>query len=172
MLAATTPSALRTALWQAGRPFNLIAAGQGAFDSLRLEKGYRLWGLDVYAEYNPYEAGLGWTVKLDKGDFVGRDAAAAAKDAPAHKKLCCLTFDDRNAVAIGYEPNYADGACVGHVTSANFGYSVGKFIVYAYLPPEHAQVGTKLDVLYFGERRAATVSPDPLYDPKMARLKA
>ena len=62
------------ALWEAGREFEMIGAGMGAFDSLRLEKGYRGWGSDVYTEHTPYEAGLGWTVKLDKPDFVGRAA--------------------------------------------------------------------------------------------------
>lgn len=159
-------------LWEAGREFDMVAAGQGAFDSLRLEKGYRLWGLDVYSEYNAFESGLGWTVKLDKPDFVGRAASIAAKATPLHKKLCCLTLDDPNAVLIGYEPIFAGGACIGHVTSANFGYSVGKFIVYGYLPPEYASVGTALEILYFGERFKATVSPDPLFDAKMTRLKS
>jgi glycine cleavage system aminomethyltransferase T/glycine/D-amino acid oxidase-like deaminating enzyme len=160
------------ALWEAGQEFGMIAAGQGAFDSLRLEKGYRLWGTDVYTEYNPYESGLGWTVRLDKPDFVGREAAMRSKTQPLHKKLCCLTLDDRNAALIGYEPIFANGAVIGHVTSANFGYSVGKFIAYGYLPVEHSAVGTPLEIMYFGERYAATVSPDPLFDARMTQLKA
>ena len=72
----------------------------GAFDSLRLEKGYRGWGTDVYTEYNPYEAGLGWTVKLDKGTFRGAEAARKLSEARSEKKLCCLTLDDRDAVVV------------------------------------------------------------------------
>ena len=68
-------------LWEAGQPHGLVAAGGGAFDSLRLEKGYRLWGSDIHSEYNPFEAGLGWAVRLNKGDFLGRDALAAGKGA-------------------------------------------------------------------------------------------
>ena len=73
---------------------------------------------------------------------------------------------------IGYEPIFADDMCIGHVTSANFGYSVGKFIAFGYLPVEHAKLGTALEILYFGERFKATISPDPLFDAKMTRLKA
>jgi heterotetrameric sarcosine oxidase gamma subunit len=159
-------------LMEAGEPKGIVPAGLGAFDSLRLEKGYRLWGTDVHTEYNPYQAGLGWTVKLDKGDFIGFAAAASLSQMPLKKKLCCLTLLDRNAVALGYEPIMDGTRCIGHVTSANFGYSVGKFIAYGYLPVEYAVEGTRLDIVYFGERHHAVVAPDPLFDPKMTRMKA
>ena len=80
-------------LWEAGQEFGIIAAGMGAFDSLRLEKGYRGWGLDIHTEYNPYEAGMGWTVRLKKGDFIGREACLAFKEQPLKKKFCALTLD-------------------------------------------------------------------------------
>jgi glycine cleavage system aminomethyltransferase T len=161
------------ALWEAGREFEMTAVGMGAFDSLRLEKGYRLWGGDVYTEHNAYESGLGWTVKLDKVDgFIGRDASAKLKAAPLKRKLCCLTLDVPHGVALGNEPIFANGQCVGHVTSANYGYSVGKFIVYGYLPVEHAALGTQLEIEYFSQRFPATVSADPQWDAKMVRLKA
>ena len=159
-------------LLQAGQEQSITASGMGAFDSLRLEKGYRGWGTDVYTEYNPYEAGLGWTVKLDKGKFRGSDAARDLSQTPLTKKLCCLTLDDRDAVALGYEPIMNGDTCIGHVTSANFGYSVGRFIVYGYVPPEFATEGTRVEIIYFGERFGATVAPDPLFDPKMTRMKA
>lgn len=160
-------------LWEAGREFGLTAVGMGAFDSLRLEKGYRLWGGDVYTEYNAYESGLGWTVKLEKrSNFIGREASAKLKAAPLKRKLCCLTLDAPDGVALGNEPIFANGQCVGHVTSANYGYSVGKFIVYGYLPVEHTAPGTQLEIEYFGQRFLATVSADPQWDAKMERLKA
>jgi glycine cleavage system aminomethyltransferase T/glycine/D-amino acid oxidase-like deaminating enzyme len=159
------------ALWQAGHEFEMVAAGQGAFDSLRLEKGYRLWGGDVYTEYNPYQAGMAWTVRLNKGDFVGRDACLKLKDKPLKKKLACLVSDDKGAMAFGYEPIFSNGSCVGHVTSANYGYSIGKFMVYGYLPVEYATPGTTLEVEYLGQRWSAVVSEEPLWDPKMTRLK-
>lgn len=159
-------------LWAAGQAFDLIAAGMSAFDSLRLEKGYRLWGGDIYTEYNPYEAGLGWTVKLNKGDFIGRQACQAVAGQPPQKKLCCLTLDDPQAVVLGYEPIFFNGNCVGHVTTANYGYSLGQTVAYGYLPGPYAQPGTPLEIEYFGRRLAATVRQEPLYDPAMARLKA
>ncbi|MGB0388515.1 MAG: GcvT family protein [Ardenticatenaceae bacterium] len=159
-------------LWDAGREQDMIAAGMGAFDSLRIEKGYRLWGRDIYTEYNPYQAGLGWAVKLKKGPFIGRNACQKAKKKPLKKKLCCITLDDPNAVLFGYEPVFAHGECIGHITSGNYGYSVRKFIAYAYLPAQHAAPGTQLQVEYFAQRIGATVSKEPLYDPKMTRLKA
>lgn len=160
------------ALWEAGKEFDMVAGGQGAFDSLRLEKGYRLWGGDVYTEYNPYQSGLAWTVRLSKSDFVGREACLKLKEKPLKKKLACLVSDDPKAMAFGYEPIFNNGTVVGHVTSANYGYSVGKFIVYGYLPVEYATPGTQLDVEYLGQRWPATVSNEPLWDPKMERLKA
>ncbi|MEZ4717908.1 MAG: glycine cleavage T C-terminal barrel domain-containing protein [Caldilineaceae bacterium] len=158
------------ALWEAGREFDLVAAGLGAMDSLRLEKGYRLWGGDVYTEYDPYQSGLGWTVKLKKGDFIGRDACVERKKKPAKKKLACMTFNN-GGMALGYEAIFADGACIGHVTTANYGYSVGKYLLYGYLPADHAAEGTQVEVEYFGERYSATVVREPVFDLGMEKLR-
>src|SRR5262249_41598344 len=144
-------------LWNAGRPFGLIAAGGGAFDALRLEKGYRLWGQDIHTEYNPYEAGLGFAVALSKGEFVGRDALRRIKAEGPRRRLSCLTFDDSAVVVMGKEPILSDGRAVGYVTSANFGYTVGTSIAYGYLPVELTEPGTKLRVQFFGERYPVTV---------------
>ncbi len=160
------------AIWEAGRPLGLIAAGGGAFDSLRLEKGYRLWGNDIHTEYDPYEAGLGFAVKLRKGDFVGRQALRNARAQGLSQRLCCVTLDDPTRVVMGKEPFLGGGRVLGYVTSANYGHSIGRGIVYGYLPTGHAKPGVKLDVLYFGERLAATVAAEPLYDPDGSRLKA
>ena len=159
-------------LWEAGRRLGAIAAGMGAFDSLRLEKGYRLWGNDIHTEYNPFEAGIGFAVRMDKGDFIGREALEGLRRKGMSRKLCCMTFDLPDAVVVGKEPIRADGRVVGHVTSANYGYSVGKGIAYGYLPMPYARLGTRVGVEYFGEARDATVSPEPLWDAKMERLKS
>ena len=74
-------------LWEAGRPLGVIAGGGGAFDSLRLEKGYRLWGNDIHTEYNPYEAGIGFAVRMRKGDFIGRDALREARASGPEPKV-------------------------------------------------------------------------------------
>ncbi|MEM7125739.1 MAG: FAD-dependent oxidoreductase [Chloroflexota bacterium] len=158
-------------LWEAGRALDMVPAGMGAFDSLRLEKGYRLWGGDIYTEYDPYEANMGWTVRLKKDNFIGKDACLVAKERTPKKKLCCLTLSAPDAVAMGYEPIFDNGTCIGHVTSANYGYSVGKFIIYGYLPTSYAAEGNALEIEYEGKRYAATVSQDPQFDPKMDRLR-
>ena len=159
----------------------MIGAGAGAFDSLRIEKGYRSWGADVHTEYNPYEAGLGWTVKLDKADaagqpidFIGRNACAIQKAEPLKRKLCCLKLDDPKAVLFGYEPIFEAGgrSAIGNVSSGNFGYSVGAFIAFGYLPAAQAALGTTVEIEYFGERFSAIVTDDPLFDAKMLRMKA
>jgi glycine cleavage system aminomethyltransferase T len=172
-LYAPTEYALRLwdVLWEAGRPHDLIIAGNGAFDSLRLEKGYRLWGADIHTDYNPYEAGLGWAVKLDKGDFIGRDALVKAKAEGLQKKLCAMTLNN-GGVVLGKEPIFSNGTQLGYVSSANYGYSVGKFIAYGYLPISHASVGSQVEIEYFGERLPATVSDEPLFDAKGARMKS
>lgn len=160
-------------LWEAGQPHGLIAGGGGGFDTLRLEKGYRLWGADIHTEYNPYEAGLGWAVRLKKGDFIGRDALLEIKNnGGVKRKLSCLTLDDPDAVLLGKEPIVTNGTRLGYVTSANYGYSLGKFIAYGYLPTDYAETGTKVEVEYFGKRTPATVTQEPLYDADMNKLKA
>ena len=159
------------ALWEAGRPQGMIAAGTAAFTSMRIEKGYRLWGTDIHTEYNPYEAGLGFAVRLNKGDFIGRAALMEARKAGLRRKLCCMTLDDPAAVVMGSEPVMAGPQVLGFVTSADYGYSVGTGIAYAYLPVEYSEPGTRLEILYFNERYAARVAEDPLYDPEGARMR-
>ena len=159
-------------LWEAGQPLNVIAAGGGAFDSLRLEKGYRLWGNDIHTEYNPYEAGIGFAVRMRKGDFVGRDALGKLRARGLTRKLCCMTLDDPKSVVVGKEPILDGDRVLGYVTSANYGHSIGRGIVYGYLPVDYAKVGRAVEVLYFGERLKATVANEPLYDPAGSRMKA
>jgi dimethylglycine oxidase len=158
-------------LWEAGQQYGIIAAGRGAFSSLRLEKGYRSYGADMTAEHDPYEAGLGFAVKLDKGDFVGRDALLVRKD-EVTRRLTCLTLSDPGSVVLGKEPVYAGDSCVGYVTSAAYGYTIGRGIAYAWLPSELTEVGTEVEIGYFDERVRAVVTAEPLFDPAMSRLRS
>jgi 4-methylaminobutanoate oxidase (formaldehyde-forming) len=157
-------------LWAAGRGHGLVAGGYRAIDSMRLEKGYRVWGADITPDETPYEAGLGFAVKLDKGDFVGRDALVGA--AEPEQRLACLTLADPRAVALGSEPVRADGRILGRVTSGGYGYTVERSIAYAYLPAELAAVGTPVEVEIFGEWVPGEVAAEPLYDPRGERLRA
>jgi glycine cleavage system aminomethyltransferase T len=158
-------------LWEAGQEHGVIAAGRSAFNSLRLEKGYRSWGTDMTTEHDPYEAGLGFAVRLDKGDFIGRAAIEGRSQESARRRLTCLTLDDPAAVVLGKEPVFAEESPVGYVTSASYGYSVGRTVAYAWLPAAMSVPGTALAVEYFGERLPATVAAEPLFDPKMERIR-
>jgi len=154
-----------------GREHGLVPAGYRAIDALRLEKGYRAWGSDITPEDTPFEAGLGFAVKLDKGDFTGREALLESSKAGPRKVLCCLTLEDRNATALGNEPVFANDAVVARVTSGGIGFSVGRSIAYAYLPPDLADPGNMLSLEVFGERVGAEVASEPLFDPKGDRIR-
>ena len=151
-------------LWAAGREHGLVAGGYRAIDSCRLEKGYRVWGSDITPEQTPYEAGLGFAVKLEKGDFVGREALLAA-DEPK-RRLACLVLDDPRSVALGSEPVRIDGRTAGRVTSGGYGYTVGRSIAYAYVPAGEAEPGRRVEVEIFGDWVGGTVAAEPLYDPE------
>jgi 4-methylaminobutanoate oxidase (formaldehyde-forming) len=160
-------------LWEAGVPEGMVAAGYKAIDSLRLEKGYRYWSAEITPDYTPFEAGLGFAVKLDKGDFVGRQALLNQKEAGIKQKLCCLTLADSRTIALGKEPVRPAGSddVVGWVASGGYGYTVGKSIVYAYLPIDSTNIGTEFQIEFFGERLGAVVERSPLYDPKGDRIR-
>ncbi|NUS81435.1 MAG: GcvT family protein [Streptomyces sp.] len=157
-------------LWEAARPHGGIAAGRGAFNSLRLEKGYRSFGTDMTYEHDPYEAGVGFAVKMDKGDFIGRPALER-RAADVRRRLACLTIDDPHAQVMGKEPVYDGDRPVGYVTSAAYGYTIGKGIAYAWLPAELAAAGRSLSIGYFDQRVPAAVAEEPLFDPGMQRLR-
>ncbi|RBY80622.1 sarcosine dehydrogenase [Geodermatophilus sp. TF02-6] len=158
-------------LWRAGQDFGVIAAGRAAFNSLRLEKGYRAWGSDMTTEHDPYEAGLGFAVRRQKtDDYVGRAAIAELGEHTGSRRLSCLTIDDGRSVVLGSEPVFVDGRPAGYVTSAAFGHTVGRPIAYAWLPAP-ATVGTRVEIEYFGTRIPATVAAEPLVDPEMTRIR-
>ncbi|TMD28456.1 MAG: FAD-dependent oxidoreductase, partial [Chloroflexi bacterium] len=164
--------ALWDTLWEAGRPHGLVAGGYRAIDALRLEKGYRVWSSDITPDETPFEAGLGFAVRLDKGDFIGRDALLRAREAGPRKRLRCLVLVDPRAVALGNEPVRVDGAIVGRVTSGGYGFAVERSIAYAYLPPDRAAIGTRGEVEVFGEWIGFEVAAEPLYDPAGERIRA
>lgn len=157
-------------LWKAGQKHGIIAGGRVAFNSLRLEKGFRSWGTDMTTEHDPYEAGLGFAVKADKEDYVGQLALEERASGTPARRLACLTVDDGKSVCLGREPVFYEGKVVGYVTSAAFGYTVGRAIAYAYLPSNIGE-GQSVEIEYFSRRIRATVRPEPLYDPKMTRLR-
>ncbi|MEO5704000.1 MAG: FAD-dependent oxidoreductase [Candidatus Limnocylindrales bacterium] len=165
--------ALWKTLWDAGAPHGLVAGGYRAIDALRLEKGYRVWSSDITPEETPFEAGLGFAVKLDKGiDFLGSEALEAARTGGPRKRLRCLVLDDPRSVALGNEPVRVDGAIVGRVTSGGYGFAVEKSIAYAYLPPGKAAIGIRGEVEVFGEWIGFEIAREPLWDPEGERIRS
>jgi 4-methylaminobutanoate oxidase (formaldehyde-forming) len=165
--------ALWTALWQAGGPHGMVAAGYRAIDALRIEKGYRVWSSDITPDETPYEAGLGFAVALDKeSEFIGRDALVAAKTAGPRKRLRCLVLTDAASVCLGNEPVRVEGEVIGRVTSGGYGFAVERSIAFAYLPPDRAAFGTRGEVEVFGDWIGFEVVREPLYDPDGARIRA
>jgi 4-methylaminobutanoate oxidase (formaldehyde-forming) len=160
-------------LWEEGEPHGMVTGGYRAIDSMRLEKGYRVWGADITPDETPYEGGVGFCVKLDKeGGFIGRDALAKAKDDGPRTRLCCLLLADPQSVALGNEPVRVGEEIEGRVTTGGYGYTVESSIAYAYLPPEHAEPGTAVAVEIFGQWIEGEVAREPLFDPKGERIRA
>jgi glycine cleavage system aminomethyltransferase T/glycine/D-amino acid oxidase-like deaminating enzyme len=159
-------------LWRAGQRHGLVAAGRSAFGSLRMEKGYRAWGTDMTTEHDPFEAGLGFAVRMDKGEFVGREALVGRTVETVERRLSALVIDDPAAVVMGREPVEVDGRPAGYEASAGFGFSIGAPIAYAWLPAAAAKPGQPVVIRYFGEPVAARVAEEPLFDPGMVRLRS
>jgi aminomethyltransferase len=151
-------------LLAAGRPDGLIPCGLGSRDTLRLEAGMPLYGQELDRTTTPFEAGLGRVVKFDKpGDFVGRKALEAAKDAPT-KQLVALKVTGRGIARTGY-PVYLPAAesAVGSVTSGTTSPTLGVAIAMAWLPPAHAALGTVVEVGIRSQRASAEVVALPFY---------
>jgi len=164
------------AVWDAliatGEPYDIRPVGYKALDSLRLEKGYRVWGSDITPDENPYEAGLGFCVRLKSGgEFIGKQALLQARKEGHERRLCTLTLYDDGCVLYGGEAVYAREKLVGRVRSAGYGYTVGKNIALTYLPLEFAGMGSGVQVEVFGELIEALVVPDTLYDAEGRRLR-
>lgn len=168
------PSEYGLTLWdtlvEAGTPRGMRPAGYRAIDSMRLEKGYRVWGLDITPESTPHEAGLGFAVARDK-DFLGRAALEAAhRSDGSMRRLCCLVLDDPRQVCLGGEPVRSGGLPVSRVTSGGYGHRVDRSIAYAYLP-EGTVPGDRVEVGVTGTWVGAAVTAEPLYDPSSGRVR-
>jgi len=166
--AAADGADLWDALWTAGRPHGLIAAGRAALGTLRLEKGYRAWGADMTREHGPEESGLAFTLRRTDTAFLGADALASRPE--ASRVLRCLVLDAEQ-VAMGAEPVLVDGDAVGYVTSAGWGASVGRSIALAWVP-RSLVTGDDVEIAYFDRMLAARVADEPLVDPSGERLRA
>jgi 4-methylaminobutanoate oxidase (formaldehyde-forming) len=160
------------AVMAAGAPFGVEPVGYYALNTLRLEKGFYYWGDDIGPEDNPLEAGLGFCVKLDKGEFIGRDALRRLRDAGLRTRLRPLTLDGEACVLFGGEAVLDGGTVVARVRSGGYGHTLGLNVALAYLPVELARPGTDLVVESFGRRVPAVVRAGPLWDPQGERVRA
>ncbi|HEX4047847.1 MAG TPA: FAD-dependent oxidoreductase, partial [Elusimicrobiota bacterium] len=171
-------------LWKAGEELGVRNAGYRAIESLRLEKGYRYWGAEISGDYNPFEAGLGFAVKLDKGDFLGREALRKIKAEALRRKLCAFTLENPETMLYGNETISCGDEIVGRVTSGGYGYTAGKCIAYGYVSGRGLEVVRELDagkrpaspaefsIESLGERIRSDYQPRPLYDPKNEKVKS
>jgi aminomethyltransferase len=149
-------------LLAAGEPEGLTPAGLGARDSLRLEVGYILYGNDLDERRTPLEAGLGWVVKLDKGDFIGRDALARQKDEGLREKLVGFVLKEKGFPRQGYEIRH-EGEPAGEVTSGVLSHSTGQGVGMGYVAIEAAKPGTAIEVIIRDRALAAEVVRPPFY---------
>ena len=161
-------------LWATGAALGLEPFGYRALDSLRMEKGFRYYGTDLTMLETPYEAGLGAFVRLDTGEFVGRAALQAARDAPVDetaRRLRTLRIGGSDWLPVyGGEAVRANGEVIGRLRSVAYGPTVSATIGYAYCPATLAD-GTELEVDVFDERVPATIVVDVLVDPGGARIR-
>ena len=164
---------LYDAVFKAGEDLGVRPVGGRSMLSMRVEKGYGSWSREYSPEYWPQEVGLDRLVKLDKGDFIGRDAYLKIKDQAPREKLVYLTVDVSTADAVGGEPIFTpDGEPVGRVSSGAYGHSIGQSVALSFIKTAYAQDGAEFDVAILGKPHRARLHAQPLFDPKGERLRA
>jgi dimethylglycine dehydrogenase len=157
--------ALYDSLTRAGQEFGLRLIGGRALNAMRIEKSFGTWAREYRPIYGPYEAGLGRFVDLNKGEFVGRAAAAEEKAGGGALRLVAFKVDATDADALGDEPIWHDGKVVGWVTSGAYGHRVGSSIALGYVPAALATADSGFEIELIGERYGATRLAGAAYDP-------
>jgi dimethylglycine dehydrogenase len=164
---------LYDALLEAGKDLGVRPIGGRALLSLRIEKGYGSWSREYSPEYWPQEVGLDRLIKLDKPEFLGREAYLAIKDKPPREKLIVAEVDTTNADASGGEPVFlADGTPIGRVSSGAYGHSVGASLALCFVKTDHATAGTRIDIAILGIPHRAKILERPPFDPQGTRLRS
>lgn len=165
-------------LTDAGEPLGLRLCGLHAMDSCRIEKAYRHWGQDITNEDNVLEAGLGFTAKPGKGDFLGRDAVLRTREAGLSRRLVQFRLTDPEPLLFHNEPILRDGRIVGQLSSGNYGHALGGAIGLGYVPcttagePEAEMMASRYQIEVAGQRVEAEASLTPMYDPMSARIRS
>lgn len=163
---------LFNALLDQGRDLGLRLAGTRALMSLRLEKAFGSWGLEFSPDYTPWSTPLSRFVRLDKDDFIGREAAAEAKATDSRERFACFTVEADDADATGGEAVFLDDRYAGYVTSGGFGYAAGMSLALGYLKPGMFDGDGRYDIEVVGRRRPARLALEPPVDPKGERMRS
>ena len=167
------PASLQASLFdllvEAGEPHGMKLFGLHALNSLRFDKNFGGWATEYRPIYNPWEAGLEHFVKLDKGDFIGREAALAAKEKGVERKLTAFTIDTEDADAVGDEPIWVNGEVVGWVTSGGYAHWSQASCALGYVPV-NAEGTFEIEIL--GKKRLATPLDEPLFDPSGSKMRS
>ena len=161
----------------AGEKHGLKLCGMHAMDSLRIEKAYRHWGHDIGDEDTPLDAGLMFAVKLDKGDFIGRDALLRQRDAGSDRRLVQFVLEDPLPLLYHDEPIWRDGVMVGRTTSGAYGHTLGGAVGLGYVRSGGAPMADfvatgRFEIEVAGVRIPARASLAPMWDPKSLRIRA
>ncbi|MGQ0676668.1 MAG: GcvT family protein [Rhodospirillales bacterium] len=163
--------ALLDQLRDAGGDLGLAMFGGQALNSMRLEKGFGSWAREYRPIYGPEEARLGRFVRLEKNDFIGRDAAAVERNSGGERRLALFSVDAADADAFGDEPIWHGGKVVGWVTSGGYGHCTGLSLALGYVPRSLAGAGDGFEIEIIGERRPAKLLSQPPHDPKGERMR-
>ncbi len=165
---------LYESIQQAGGDLGLVNFGMRALLGLRLEKNFPTWYRELRPIYGPIEAGVERFIDFNKADFIGRDAALKERDSGGTLRRVTFTVDAGDADVLGDEPIYHDGKVIGWVTSGGYGHYVDRSLAQGYVPRAlAADTGTRaFEIEILGERRTATIAPQPLFDPDGARMRS
>ncbi len=155
-----------------GEEFGVRLFGARALTSLRLEKSFGSWATEFRPIYGPFEAGLDRFVDLTKNDFIGREAAALEKENGPERRLVTFSVDVDDADVLGNEPVWSGDEVVGWVTSGGYAHHTGKSMALGYIPSQLAENGNNFAVEIMGQKRAATLHNEPVFDATGARMRA
>jgi len=160
------------AAWTSGDNFGIADFGVYAVNSLRMEKAYKAFGLELTNEITMIEAGMERFINFEKGDFIGRKALLQRQKEQLKWNIAYVEVDADDADVFGGEPAYDGDKVIGVTTSGSYGHTVNKSLAFVYVPPEYAKPGTTFDIEILSQRRQVKVLAEPAYDPKNRRLRA
>jgi len=170
-LASVDLSAVYDAICDAGTDLGLADFGSYALNAMRLEKGYHAWGPDFGTEYTVFDAGLEAFVKFDRPGFVGRDAVLRHREREPDWSFAGFVVEGGDADPLPSDPIFRSDEWVGYVTSGGTGFRIGKRLALGYMRRGFAEAGPAFEIEILSERRTATLTPTPFYDPDNTRLR-